>query len=70
MAVLNTSRRRMVAGTTEEGKDMKLASWIIFALVLWFLSPLIFPVLLFYVIIRLVNVGLIGKGVEEAHHDN
>lgn len=49
---------------------MKLASWIIFAAVLWFLSPLIIPVLIFYIIIRLLNVALIGKGIEEVHNDS
>ena len=65
----STSVRRTVCGGTKEVNPMKLVSWIIFAGVVWFLLPFIVPMAILYVIVRFLNVVLVGKAVQEAHHD-
>jgi len=60
----------MVRGDAEEVNHMKLASWFIFGGLVWFALPIIFPVAVLYIIIRLLNSVVIGKSIEEAHNDN
>ena len=48
---------------------MKFASWFIFGAILWFASPIIVPLIILYAILRILNVAMIGKSVEEVHND-
>jgi uncharacterized membrane protein len=66
----STSRRFKVCGGTKEVKAMKLASWIIFGVLVWFALPVIVPLGILYVIFRMLNAFAIGEAVEEAHNDN
>ena len=49
---------------------MKLFSWFIFGAMLYFLAPFIVPLIILYVIIKAINIVLIGKSIEEVHNES
>jgi len=49
---------------------MKFVSWFILGALLWFALPILVPIGICYVIIRILNVAVIGKSVEEVHNEH
>ena len=49
---------------------MNLVSWVICAAMLWFLSPILIPFIILYGVVKVLNVFVVGKAIEEAHHDH
>lgn len=49
---------------------MKYASWFIFGAMVWFALPVIVPLAILYIMVRMLNAVMIGESVEEAHNDN
>tara|TARA_B100000131_G_scaffold174729_1_gene168857 strand:- start:1363 stop:1554 length:192 start_codon:yes stop_codon:yes gene_type:complete len=63
----------MVLGGAREVRPMKstnLAQWGIVALVGWVILPFLFPLLVLYVVVRIVNAVLIGRSVQEVHNES
>ena len=61
---------RMVLGEIKEVAYMKLASFFVFGGLLWFALPVIVPMAILYILVRLLNAVFIGRAIEEVHHDN
>lgn len=59
----------MVCGSVKEVNHMKWLSWFIFGAILWFASPFLVPLGIMYLIVRVLNVTVIGKKIEEVHND-
>ena len=60
----------MVHGGVKEVNHMKFVSWFILGALLWFALPILVPIGICYVIIRILNVAVIGKSVEEVHNEH
>ena len=60
----------MVHGGVKEANHMKLFSWFVFGAMLYFLAPFIVPVVILYVVIKALNIIVIGRSIEEAHNEN
>ena len=49
---------------------MKFASWIIFGAMIWFALPVIVPLAILYIMVRMLNAVVIGDQYEEVNNDN